>query len=61
MMVIKKPSKPMSPRPIAEILDTALNSSVEGFLSRCQTLVHWARKELIFSLTVMIILFNDSF
>lgn len=48
--VMTNPSKPINPKPIAEILDTALNSSLVGFLSKCQTLTHWPIKEDNFSL-----------
>jgi hypothetical protein len=39
--------------PIAETFDIALNSSMLGFLSICQTRPHFARKPLSFSPTAM--------
>lgn len=54
IIVIKNPKTPIRPRPIAEILETALNSSMDGFLKRCQTRTHWAVKELNFSLISII-------
>ncbi len=53
--VIANPSKPMIPKPIAETLDTALNSSMLGFLRRCQTLPHCPKKDTSFSLIAIII------
>ena len=37
---IKKPITPKAATPIAEIFETVRNSSLVGFLSECQTLLH---------------------
>lgn len=47
---MKKPTAPIIKIPIAEIFETVFNSSVVGFLRRCQTLVHCKRND--FSLLV---------
>ena len=60
IMAIKNPKTPISPSPIADIFETAINSSFVGFLRRCQTLTDCAINDFIFSITSLAMINRES-